>query len=307
MRNFDELITESRSQKSLSRLVIAAAEDIHAIEAVMAAKKLGLTEPLFVGDETKIRKIFDDLNLIQPESDFVFNAPDPEEASRKAVELVCKGQADFLMKGAVDSKKYLGAVVDKQSGLGTGRLMSHFSILEIPGYHKLIAPVDGGMVPYPDLKQKKEIILNSVEVFHKLGYTEPKVAVLACTEKANSKMPETIDAEALTQMNKKGEIRGCIIEGPVSYDCAMSKEIANEKGYYSIISGDVDILIAPNIHAGNIMGKIFTVTCQAKMAGIIVGARCPIVMTSRASSGEEKLLSIALASIVASSCSKKAE
>ena len=299
MRNFDELITKTRSQKSLSRLVIAAAEDIHAIEAAIAAKKLSLAEPLYVGDETKIRKIFNDLNLIQPESEFVFNVPDPKEASRKAVELVHQGKADFLMKGAVDSKIYLGAVVDKQSGLSTERLMSHFSILEIPGYHKLIAPVDGGMVPYPDLEQKKDIIQNSVDVFHKLGYAEPKVAVLACTEKVNPKMPETLDAEALTQMNKNGEICGCIIEGPVSYDCAMSKEIAYEKGYNSKISVDVDILVAPNIHAGNIMGKIFTVTCQAKMAGIIVGAGCPIVMTSRASSAEEKLLSIALASIVA--------
>ena len=177
--------------------------------------------------------------------------------------------------------------------------MSHFTIFEIPGYHKLLAPVDGGMVTYPTLEQKKQIIENTVEMFHALGYDRPKVGVLACVEKINPKMPETVEADALKQMNLRGEIGGCIVEGPISYDCAVSKEIADYKGFESPCAGDCDILLAPNIHAGNIMGKMLTVTCGAKMAGFIVGAACPIAMTSRGSSAEEKFDSIVLAAVCA--------
>lgn len=166
-------------------------------------------------------------------------------------------------------------------------------------YHKLLCPVDGGMMTYPTLEQKKAIIENTVDVLHAMGYECPKVGVLACVEKVNPKMPETVEADALKQMNQRGEITGCIVEGPVSYDCAMSKEIAEFKGFNSPVSGDCDVLVAPNIHAGNIMGKLLTVTCGARLAGMVVGAKCLIVMTSRGSSAEEKYLSIVLAAAAA--------
>jgi phosphate butyryltransferase len=155
------------------------------------------------------------------------------------------------------------------------------------------------MVPYPTLEQKKAIIENTVGALRAMGYDEVKVGVLACVEKLNPKMPETVEADELKQMNRRGEIRHCVVEGPISYDCAVSKEIADFKGFESPCAGDCDILLAPNIHAGNIMGKMLTVTCGAKMAGFIVGAKCPIAMTSRGSSVEEKYTSIILAALCA--------
>ena len=222
-----------------------------------------------------------------------------EAEAAKAAALVREGKADLLMKGKLDTAVLLKAVVNKEHGLGKGGVMSHFSIFEVPGYHKLLCPVDGGMMTYPTLEQKKAIIENTVGVLHAMGYECPKVGVLACVEKVNPKMPETVEADALKQMNQRGEITGCIVEGPVSYDCAMSKEIAEFKGFDSPVSGDCDVLVAPNIHAGNIMGKLLTVTCGARLAGMMVGAKCPIVMTSRGSSAEEKYLSIVLAAAAA--------
>lgn len=177
--------------------------------------------------------------------------------------------------------------------------MSHFTAFEVPSYHKLLLPVDGGMVTYPTLEQKKAIIENTVGALHTMGYDCPKVGIVACVEKLNPKMPETVEGDALKQMNLRGEITGCIIEGPISYDCAVSKEIADFKGFESPCASDCDVLVAPNIHAGNLMGKMLTVTAGAKMAGFIVGAKCPIGMVSRGSTPEEKYLSIVLAAATA--------
>jgi len=209
------------------------------------------------------------------------------------------GKAHFLMKGLLDTSVLLKAVVDKEHGLGKGGVMSHFTIFEVPTYHKLLVPVDGGMVTYPTLEQKKCIIENTVNTMCDMGYDCPKVGVVTCVEKLNPKMPETVEADALKQMNLRGEITDCIVEGPISYDCAVSKEIAEFKGFHSPCAGDCDILLAPNIHAGNIMGKMLAVTCGAKMAGFIVGAKCPVVMTSRGATAEEKYLSIVISALAA--------
>ncbi len=225
--------------------------------------------------------------------------PDLAEAARKAVSLVVEGKADFLMKGKLDTSVLLKAVVNKECGLGQGRTMSHFTMFQVPGYHKLLVPVDGGMVTYPTLEQKRDIICNTVDTLRSMGYDMPKVGVVTCVEKVNPKMPETVEADLLKQMNENGEISGCIVEGPISYDCAVSREIADFKGFQSPCAGDCDVLVAPNIHAGNIMGKMLAVTCGAKMAGFIVGAKCPIVMTSRGSSPEEKYLSIVISAVAA--------
>jgi phosphate butyryltransferase len=291
IKNFAELIDKVKGMPEMKRMVIAAAGEEHTLQAAFHARREGICRPILVGDAAKIREILKELNEEVPEED-IYDAPDPEAAAAKAVELVREGKGDFLMKGYLDTKVILKAVVNKETGLGQGRLMSHFTMFEVPGYHKIIVAVDGGMVTYPDLQMKKEIILNTIDVLHAYGYDNPKVGVLACVEKVNPKMPETLDADELAKMNKSGEISGCIVEGPISYDCAMSKEIADFKGYESQIAGDVDVLIVPNIHAGNILGKVYTVTCNAKMAGFIVGAKCPIVLTSRGSSAEEKYMSI---------------
>ena len=296
--SFDEILRSAGELPSRAVMAVAAAADPHSLEAALEARRAGIAEPLLVGDRGAILSLLEGLGESVPDEDII-DASGSAEAAARAVALVREGRASFLLKGGLDTSVLLKAVVDKERGLSRGRLMSHFTIFQIPGYHKLLAPVDGGMVTYPTLEQKKQIIENTVEMFHALGYECPKVGVLACVEKLNPKMPETVEADALKQMNLRGEIPGCVVEGPISYDCAVSKEIADYKGFESPCAGDCDILLAPNIHAGNIMGKMLTVTCGAKMAGFIVGAACPIAMTSRGSSAEEKFDSIVLAAVCA--------
>ena len=284
-KNFEELLESLKNRPERRRMVVAAANDAHTLEAVFRAERDGIITPILVGDKNTIRSVAKELShTVTREA--IYDCADDQAASELAVQLIRKGKTD--------TKVVLKAVVNKEYGLGLGRTMSHFTILQLPGYHKLIAVVDGGMVPYPTLEQKKDIICNTVQTMRALGCECPKVGVLACVEKVNPKMPETVEARELREMNRRGEITDCIVEGPISYDCAMSREIADFKGFESPVAGDPDILVAPNIHAGNIMGKIFTVSCGAKMAGFVVGASCPIVVTSRGSSAEEKYLSIAV-------------
>ena len=295
-KSLDEIVAKVKGSRS-KRMAVAAAGDTHTLEAALEARKAGLAEPVLAGDKREIIAILDKLGGSLPESD-IHDEPDAASACAQAVALVRNGSADFLMKGQVDTRVVMGAVVDKTTGLNKGLLMSHVGIFEVPGYHKLLTVVDGGMVPYPTLEQKRQIIENTVNTLRAIGYDRPKVGILACIEKVNPKMPETVEAAELAEMNLRGEIKNCVVNGPISYDCAMSREIAKIKGYAGEIAGDADILVAPNIHAGNIMVKMLSCTCGAKLAGIIVGAGCPIVLTSRGSSAQEKFLSIALSAAV---------
>lgn len=296
--SFAQIIASAKDLPDKTRMAVAAADDPHTLEAALAARREGIVDPVLVGNADTIRALLSDIGESVPEGD-IYAAADVVEAAGKAVALVREGKAAFLLKGKLDTKVLLKAVVNRETGLGKGGLMSHFTVFEVPGYHKLLAPVDGGMVTYPTLEQKKEIIRNTVDMFRALGYDWPKVGILACVEKLNPKMPETVEADELKKMNRRGEIPHCVVEGPISYDCAVSREIAAFKGFESPCAGDCDILLAPNIHAGNIMGKMLTVTCGAKMAGFIVGAKCPIAMTSRGSSVEEKYTSVVLAALCA--------
>jgi len=297
-KSFDELVDVVKGYPSMKRMAVAAAGEEHTLEAVLHARKEGVAKPILVGDKTEILRILETMGERVPEDD-IYDISDPQEAAEMAVALVREGKADFLMKGYLDTGVILKAVVNKEKGLGKGGVMSHFTMFDIPGYHKILVPVDGGMVTYPTLEQKKAIIENTVGTLRSMGYDCPKVGVLACMEKVNPKMPETVEAAELARMNREGEITDCIVEGPISYDCAVDGEIAKLKGYQSKIAGDVDVLVAPNIHAGNIMGKMLTCTCKAKLAGFIVGAKCPIVLTSRGSSAEEKFLSIVVSAAAA--------
>lgn len=297
IQTFDQLIARVKSSRRQFRVAVANAGDAHTLEAVLLACREGVVSPILVGDRAEILRICKEQSADFPAEDIVDAAGAPEAAA-KAVELVREGKADFLMKGKMDTGVLLKAVVNKETGLGTGNLMSIFLLAQLPNYHKLVAVVDGGMVPYPTLEQKKGIIENTVGALRDLGYESPKVGVLACIEKVNPKMPETVEADALKQMNRTGEIQNCIVEGPVSYDCAMSREIAGLKGFDSPCAGDCDALIAPDIHAGNILTKALHVTGGAATAGFIVGAKCPIVMSSRGSEPEEKFMSIILAAAV---------
>lgn len=302
-KSFEEIIAAAKSLPEKAVMAVAAPDE-HTIEASLLARRQGVVEPVFVGNAREAAEILAGMGE-RPEDFRILGADDVVDAAAKAVALVRKGEANFLLKGKLDTKVILKAVVNKETGLGTGRIMSHFTLFEVPNYHKLLAIVDGGMMTYPDLNQKAEIIRNTVEVFHAIGCERPKVGVLACVEKINPKMPETLDGDALKQMNARGEIEGCIVEGPISYDCAVSREIAAFKGFESPCAGDCDILLVPNIHAGNLLGKAITITAQGKMAGFIVGARCPIAMTSRGSSVDEKYTSIVLAALAAQGMKKE--
>ncbi|MGI6143211.1 MAG: bifunctional enoyl-CoA hydratase/phosphate acetyltransferase [bacterium] len=296
LRAFDDVLARVQARTTPKRVGVVAAIDANSIEAVLKAKEEKIVEPVLIGDRKKIVAIFDELNVAE---DFeIVDVPDIREAAVKAVEMVHSKEIDFLMKGKIETADLLKAVVDKEKGIRTGRLMTHVVFDEVPTYHKLFITTDGGMVMYPDVEQKKQIIENAVEVMHMLGYAQPKVACLAAIERVNPKMTETVDADMLKQMNQEGKITGCIVEGPISFDLAFSREVAVLKGYDSPVAGDADIFLVPNITAGNILGKTLVTAAGGKMAGFIYGAQVPIILTSRASSAEEKYLSLAMASLI---------
>lgn len=293
LKNFEELIERIQNRNSLARVAVAAAHDEHTLEAVFKASKDKIVIPVLVGDKDKIKNILDELKIQFDENNIIHTESDTE-AAEKSVELINEGKADFIMKGKLQTADLLKAVVNKEKGLRTGRVMSHVAILQVPSYHKLIAVTDGGMMMYPNAEEKMQIIENAVGVFLAMGYEKPKVAVLASVEMVNPKMPETVDADLLKKMNLSGEIKDCIVEGPISYDLTMNKESAEIKGFKSEVTGEADILIAPNITTGNILSKALIESAGGKMAGMIVGAKVPIVLTSRGATSEEKYLSLVL-------------
>ncbi len=295
LENFDVLIDKVKSFPEPKRVVVAAAGDEHTLQAIKEAVDDGIVVPVLVGDAAKIKEIADEIGLAVKDED-IYDVPDPVEAASKTVELIHEGKGDFIMKGKLETAQILKPVVNKETGLGTGRSMSHFVFDELPYYHKLLVTSDGGMMTYPTLEQKKDIILNAVDILHKLGYENPKVACVAAVEVVNPKMPETVEADELKKMNQNGEIPGCIVEGPISLDIALDKDIADLKGFDSPVAGDADMILVPNIQVGNVLGKSITVIAHGNMAGFIVGAQVPIVLTSRGSSAKEKYLSLVLAS-----------
>ena len=253
-KKFEELLALVDTKADKKTVALVRAEDDHALEAVAEVVKKGLIDAVLVGNREAIKKTAEKIGFSVTD-DQIVDAEDPESAAAEGVKLIREGRADFLMKGKLETSQMLRPVVNKQTGLNKGGVMSHVSLTEVPAYHKMVLTTDGGMLPYPTLEQKKHIIENAVYVMNRLGYEEPKVCVLAASETPNPKMPESMEAAALKEMNQKGEIENCIVEGPISFDLAMVKEKAEIKGYESPCAGDADILIVPNIHAGNILGK----------------------------------------------------
>ncbi|MFC0904884.1 bifunctional enoyl-CoA hydratase/phosphate acetyltransferase [Clostridium sp. MT-14] len=292
-KNFTELIKNVQGFQEKRRAAVVAAQDEHTLRVVFKAKRNNIVEPILIGDKVKIKKVLDNLKE-KLDNSSIIDVENDNAAAEKAVEFIHQNKADFIMKGKIQTADILRAVVNKEKGLETGNVMSHFVFNEVPSYHKLMVTTDGGMMMYPNLDEKRQIIENAVNTLITMGYENPKVAVLAAVEKVNPKMPESVDAGLLKEMNKNGKIKNCIVEGPISYDLAVSKKSAELKGYNSPVAGDADILISPNITAGNILGKSLLCSAGAKMAGFIVGAKVPIVLTSRGSSAEEKYLSLVL-------------
>ncbi|WP_320046325.1 bifunctional enoyl-CoA hydratase/phosphate acetyltransferase [uncultured Ilyobacter sp.] len=295
IKNFEELIGKIKKNQKTKRVVVVCADDRHTLEALKKAEKDGIVQSILIGNKNKIKKLLNEISFEKKEETIIDSESDKYAAS-KAVEIIREQKADFMMKGKIQTADLLKAVVDKNKGLGKDRIMSHVSILEIPTYHKILAVSDGGMVICPSLKEKKQILKNAVEVFLSLGYENPKVAVLAAVEKVNPKMKETVDGETLKNMNQNREIVNCLIEGPISYDLAMSMESAIIKEYKSPVAGDADILLVPDITTGNILSKSLVYSGKSKMAGFITGARVPIALTSRGASSEEKYLSLVICS-----------
>lgn len=291
---FDELQQKVRHFPNRKRVAVVAAAEEHVLEAVDRAYREQIVEPILIGDAAKIAEYLSQHHAAIP-SAAIRPADSEHDAAMLAVQLVRSGEADFLMKGRLQTAELMRVVVDRTHGLRTRRLMSHIAFLEIPTYHKLLAITDGGIVLYPDLEEKREILDNAVSFMLKMGYLVPNVAVMAAVETINPKMQDTVDAARLKQMNQAGTIADCVVEGPISYDLAISKASAKIKGYDSPVTGDVDLMVAPNIAAGNLMAKSLVYSGGAKMAGVVVGAAAPVVLTSRGSTAEEKFYSLVLA------------
>jgi phosphate butyryltransferase len=295
LKTFDEVVerVKNLSRKKHCAVVVA---DEPTIIASLEAEKKGLAVPTFIGNKADIMQVLEKLNVEKGYD--VYDVSDNAEAARLAVKLAKSGTVDFLIKGRLDTSVLLKAVVDKEEGLGTHRLMSHVAFNEVKTYHKLLITTDGGMNLYPDVNQKQKIIENVVEVLKKLGYDKPKIACLAAVEKVNPKMPETVDAMELKKRNQEGILKDCIVEGPISFDLAYDKNAAKYKNYDSPVAGDADVLLVPNIAVGNVLGKSLVHAAGGRMAGLVLGAKCPIILTSRSSTAEEKFLSTALASLI---------
>jgi len=289
----------SKAKQSANEIIIsvAVAQDKDVLLAIKAAQDCGLAKAILVGDSKVIRLLLAEIGL--PLDTPIVDEPDVHKAALVAVSLVKQNKAQVLMKGLLNSSDFLRAVLNSQEGLRTGRLLSHLACLEIPGQEKLIFLSDGGMNIAPTLTEKKDILINSLLALHNMGIPCPNVAVLTANEIVNPKMPATMDALALVELNDSGELPLCIIEGPIALDVALSPEAGKHKGISSKIAGKVDLFLVPNIEAGNISSKMLIHYAKAQMAGIVLGATNPIVLTSRAETPEGKLYSMALACLAA--------
>lgn len=294
-RNFDELFAALKASTHKRTCVVADAGDEHTLKAVVYAWKAELITPVLVGNKTEIQRILHTLG-VDPDAFEVIACESDEPAAQIACEIVKQGKADCIMKGRLETAVIMRAVMKKENGLRGDGVISSVSMLEIPGYHKLLLTTDpGGMIMYPDVDQKQKLIENAVTMLHKFGIETPKVAVLAAIEKVNPKQQATVDAAELKRRNREGIITGCIVDGPLSYDVAMSAEAAKAKHVESLVSGDPDLLLYPNIDVGNICGKALVYTGKAKSAAIMIGAKVPVINTSRSMSVEGKCRAIALA------------
>lgn len=297
IKKLEELL-KIKTEKKM-RLAVVACHDEEVLGAVVEAEKLGIAEPILIGDKKKTDLIAKEKGIDISNYELI-DEEDLNMSAEIGVKMVSTGKANFIMKGLVDTSILLKAVLNKEWGLRTDSLLSHVMIYDIPSYSKLIYLTDGGMNLQPSLEDKIKIIENAVTVVKSLGKEEVKVACLAAKEKVDTKMTATVDADELKNKYIKGEFsKGTIVDGPMALDLAVSKSSAEIKGYKSLVAGDADVLLVPNIEMGNGIGKSITYFAGGKSAGIVMGAKAPIVLVSRADDHEAKLYSIALGSAVA--------
>ncbi len=305
LRSLEEVLAAARQAEACT-IAVAAAQDQDVLTAVYAAVREGIVKPVLVGDREEILKIAQEASIpVKPEE--IVDEPDKAAACMKAAELVRDGKADLLMKGFVDTSLIMKAVLNRENGLKKSSTISHDAVMEVPGFDRLFHVTDSAMNIAPTLDQKAAILENAVEVAHALGNEMPKAAVLCAVEKVNPKMECTLDAKELTERNRNGLIRGCLVDGPLALDNAVSPAAAKHKGISSPVAGYADILLVPDIEAGNMLNKGMEYFAGAKKAGVMMGAKVPIVLTSRASSPQSKMYSIALGVVIALNMKEKAE
>ena len=296
IKNFEELRQKAlnRNNGGAARVVsVANAADREVIETVKELRRLGIAEAILTGERAVIEGMCEELGL-DPIPEIV-DAEGEADSAEKAVRLVREGRAHVLMKGLVNTSTFLRAVLNPDWGVRGEGLLCHLGAFDIPSWPKIQFHTDAGMIPAPTVDQKKQMIKQAVEILNRLGIEEPKVAALAANEVVNPKMPATVEAAQLQKWNEEGEITGCIVEGPIALDVALSRQAAEHKKLPSKIAGETDLFVMPDIEAGNLVGKTLMFLAGAKMAGIILGAKCPIVLVSRSDNAEAKVNSLAFA------------
>lgn len=298
LTSLDAILAAAQAKGGSKTIAVAVAQDPEVIAAIKGAYELGIATAILVGDADGIKLAAEEVgfDLAQVE---IKDEPNPIKAARKAVELVHNGQAQIVMKGLLNTADILRAILDKEIGLRTGRVLSHVAIMEPQGYGRLLLMTDGGMNIAPDLKQKAQMIENAVSVAHKLGMECPKVAAIAAFEQVNPAMPATMEAALLAKMADRGQIKHCIVDGPIALDGAISPEAAAHKGMQSPVAGQADILLMPYIEVGNAMYKTLVYLGHGRVAGVVAGAAAPIILTSRSDTPQAKLHSIAIAVLMA--------
>ncbi len=298
LTTFEQIFEELRSRGARKRMVAAWGVDSHTIAAASKAIDLGLADVILVGDEVLIAKACNEEGVDVQKFTIVHN-PNELQAVAQAVQMIREGQGDFLMKGLCSTDKFLRAILNKETGLlppkGT---LTHCTTLEIPSYHKLLFVGDVAVIPAPDIKQKQIIMECLVKTAKAVGVQTPKVALIAATEQVLASQPATIDAALLSKMAERGQIKGCVADGPLALDVAIDQESVEIKGLVSPVAGDADCLLFPNIESGNVFYKANSKLVQGvRQAGILVGAKVPCVLSSRADSIDTKLNSIAIAAM----------
>ncbi|HRS54076.1 MAG TPA: phosphate acyltransferase [Bacteroidales bacterium] len=293
-----EHLLETVKSRPNKRLVAAYANDSHTIQAVGAAVDYGIVDATLTGDESVMLKICQD-EKINPNKFKFIHETDEIKATYKAVEIVNDGKADFLMKGLVSTDKYMKAILDKEKGLmEPGAVLSHVTIIENKGYHKLLVIGDVAIIPAPEIKEKIAITNYLIKTAQALGIEKPKVAIIAATEQTLPKMQACVDAAIISKMADRGQIKGAYIDGPLALDVAIDKESAKIKKLNSEVAGDADCLLFPSIEAGNVFYKMHTKMCGGELAAVVFGAKVPCVLSSRGDSSKTKLYSIALAALL---------
>lgn len=298
IKNFEALLERAKA-KGPKTVAVACAQDEDALLAIENARKEGIVKAILVGDLTEVERIASNNNIDLGNYELI-DIKDLAEASLKAVELVSSGQAQLVMKGLVDTAIILKAVLDKEVGLRTGNVLSHVAAFDVPNYPRMLLVTDAAMNLAPDLMTKKQIIENALEVAYALEIETPNVGVICAKEKVNPKMEATVHADELVKMNESGELKGCVVGGPFALDNAVSEEAAKIKKITHPAAGKCDILLCPNIESGNILYKALGFLAGARNAGVIVGAKAPVILTSRADDDDTKLNSIALGVLMAS-------